>query len=147
MLKWIQVGKLQPVLWKKGKIIGKKFVQCLSINIWAMCSLHILLLFSFENFCMMWNLSLSACTKFGTGAKGIECGGFWKDPQYQRGGCVNALRSALRSWAKEVCRKYTHRSSLLLNLIAIETSSQPHFKVTNIHFLYSKANLVHFVLA
>ncbi|KAH9576104.1 hypothetical protein CY35_01G144800 [Sphagnum magellanicum] len=38
------------------------------------------------------------------GAKGIECGGFWKDPQYQRGGCVNALRSALRSWAKEVCQ-------------------------------------------
>ncbi|CAM6044854.1 unnamed protein product [Sphagnum compactum] len=38
------------------------------------------------------------------GGKGIECGGFWKDPQYQRGGCVNALRSALRSWAKEVCQ-------------------------------------------
>ncbi len=125
MLKWIQVGKFATCLVKEGKNKWKNFVQCLSINVWAMCSLHILLLFSFENFCMMWNLSLSACTKFGTGGKGIECGGFWKDPQYQRGGCVNALRSALRSWAKEVCRKYTHRSSLLLkNLIAIETSSQ-----------------------
>lgn len=125
-------GKIATCFVKEGKNNWNKFVQCFEYEcLWAMCSLHhILLLFSFENFCMLWNLSLSACTKFGTGGKGIECGGFWKDPQYQRGGCVNALRSALRSWAKEVCRKCTHRSSLLLNLIAnrniIPTTLQSH---------------------
>ncbi|XP_073395210.1 uncharacterized protein [Physcomitrium patens] len=31
-------------------------------------------------------------------------GGYWKDPNYQRGTCVNTLRDALRSWAKEVSR-------------------------------------------
>ncbi|KAG0568167.1 hypothetical protein KC19_7G191600 [Ceratodon purpureus] len=36
----------------------------------------------------------------------VECGvgGYWKDPNYQRGTCVNTLRDALSSWAKEVSR-------------------------------------------